>query len=102
MPAGPAWRDQGWAHDFGGLLKLAGGRARSDAETGETVVLLAWQAPGAVADDWSVSVRLTEKGREVAQMDRDCLAARAALARDANVPAPSARPLPRPKGPCIN
>jgi hypothetical protein len=71
LPAGgPAWREQPWRHDFGGLLRLTGGRARRDAATGETALLLAWQAPSRLAEDWSVSVRLTEAGREIAQVDR--------------------------------
>jgi hypothetical protein len=70
LPGGPGWREQPWAHDFGGLLSLTGGRARWDATTGETVVVLAWQAPGGLAEDWSVSVRLTQGDKEVAQSDR--------------------------------
>jgi Protein O-mannosyl-transferase TMEM260-like len=69
--AGLAWREQPWAHDFGGLLKLTDGRARRDAETGETVVLLAWQASSGLTENWSVSVRLTEGSRELAQVDRE-------------------------------
>jgi hypothetical protein len=70
-PGGPAWREQPWVHDFGRLLRLTGGRARRDATTGEIVVLLAWLAPSGPAEDWSVSVRLTEGGSELAQLDRE-------------------------------
>ena len=73
--AGPAWHEQPWQHDFGGLLRLAGGRTRRDVETGETVVLLAWQALARLPEDWSVSVRLTERDRELAQVDREDLVA---------------------------
>lgn len=68
---GEAWREQPWRYEFSELLWLTGGRARRDATTGETVVLLAWQAPSRLAEDWSVSVRLTAGGREIAQMDRE-------------------------------
>jgi hypothetical protein len=71
LPAGgPAWQEQAWRHDFGGLLSLMGGRARRDVAGGEVVVLLAWQAPASLSDDWSVSVRLTQGGTEIAQVDR--------------------------------
>jgi hypothetical protein len=70
-PAGSDWREQPWRHDFGGLLRLTGGRARRDAATGETAVLLAWVAPSTPAEDWSVSVRLTEDGKEIAQVDHE-------------------------------
>jgi hypothetical protein len=69
--AGAAWHEQSWQHDFGGLLRLAGGRARRDAATGEVAVLLAWQARARLAQDWSVSVRLTQAGKEIAQVDRE-------------------------------
>jgi hypothetical protein len=69
-PLGPVWREQAWAHEFGGLLRLTGGRARRDVTTGETTVLLAWQAPAGLTEDWSVSVRLTEGERELVQLDR--------------------------------
>jgi hypothetical protein len=71
LPAGgPAWREQAWQHDFGGLLSLTGGRARRDAASEEAVVLLAWQAPSSLSEDWSVSVRLTEGDVEITQVDR--------------------------------
>ncbi len=71
LPAGgPAWREQAWTHDFGGVLRIAGGRARRDPARGEGVVLLVWQALSRPAEDWSVSVRLTLGGEEIAQMDR--------------------------------
>jgi hypothetical protein len=71
LPAGgPAWREQAWRYDFGGLLSLMGGRARRDAAGGEAVVLLAWQAPARISENWSVSVRLTEGDTEIAQVDR--------------------------------
>jgi hypothetical protein len=38
--------------------------------TQETVVLLAWEAKAKPAEDWAVSVRLTQGGREIAQFDR--------------------------------
>jgi Protein O-mannosyl-transferase TMEM260-like len=72
LPAGgPAWREQPWEHDFGGVLRLDGGRVRRDAVTGETVVLLAWRARVGLTEDWSVSVRLTQGEKEVAQSDRE-------------------------------
>jgi hypothetical protein len=37
--------------------------------TGEWVVLLVWQARSKPGEDWSVSVRLTQSGREIAQLD---------------------------------
>jgi hypothetical protein len=70
LPGGPDWREQPWVHDFGGLLSLMGGRARRDATSGETAVVLAWQASGELSEDWSVSVRLTQGGKEIAQVDR--------------------------------
>jgi hypothetical protein len=72
---GPAWHEQSWQHDFGGLLRLTGGRVRRDPDTGEIVVLLAWQAPAKLAEDWSVSVRLLQGQDEVAQVDREELVA---------------------------
>jgi hypothetical protein len=38
--------------------------------SGEIAVVLAWQAPGELSEDWSVSVRLTQGDRELAQVDR--------------------------------
>jgi hypothetical protein len=59
-----------WTHDFGPELRLIGGRVSRQRATGETVVLLVWQTRGAVGSDWSVSVRLTRGGQELAQLDR--------------------------------
>ena len=59
-----------WQHDFGGELQLQAGRLGTDRATGETVVLLIWQATAAPSQDWAVSVRLTQAGQEIAQLDR--------------------------------
>ncbi len=59
-----------WTHDFGPALRLAGGRVARNAATQETVVLLTWEARAKPAEDWSVSVRLTQGGQEIAQLDR--------------------------------
>ena len=59
-----------WLHDFGGELRLQAGRIGADRATGETVVLLIWQAMAAPPQDWAVSVRLTQEGQEIAQLDR--------------------------------
>ncbi len=67
-PPGPDF--QPWQHDFSGELQLIGGRFETRRMTGETVVLLFWQAPAAPAQDWSVSVRLTRDGAEIAQQDQ--------------------------------
>jgi hypothetical protein len=48
---------------------------RRDPDIGEIVVLLAWQAPAKLAEDWSVSVRLLQGQDEVAQVDREELVA---------------------------
>ncbi|MCX6031217.1 MAG: DUF2723 domain-containing protein [Chloroflexi bacterium] len=61
---------QPWAHDFGLDLRLTGGQATHNAATRETVVLLLWEARAKPAEDWSVSVRLTQGGKEIAQLDR--------------------------------
>ncbi|MCX7669562.1 MAG: hypothetical protein N2439_05765, partial [Anaerolineae bacterium] len=58
-----------WTHDFGAGLRLVGGQADRRPATGEFIVLLAWAAAVAPAEDWSVSVRLTSGGREIAQVD---------------------------------
>ncbi|MDQ1301900.1 MAG: hypothetical protein QG637_1822, partial [Chloroflexota bacterium] len=65
LPAGL----QPWTHDFDATLRLAGGKVYRDAATGETVALLAWEARGKPVADWAVSVRLTQQGREIAQVD---------------------------------
>ncbi len=62
---------QPWTHDFGPALHLAGGRLVRRAGTGETVVLLAWEARGRPTGDWAVSVRLTRDGQEIAQVDHE-------------------------------
>jgi hypothetical protein len=59
-----------WEHDFGGQVRLIGGRWGVNRATGETVVILAWQAGPALDAEWSVSVRLVEAGVELAQVDR--------------------------------
>jgi hypothetical protein len=58
-----------WAHDFGQELRLLGGKLIENAATGEQVVLLNWLATQTPAEDWSVSVRLTQAGQEIAQQD---------------------------------
>lgn len=55
--------------DFGGVIRLAGARAATNEATGDLVVTLVWQALVAPAEDWSVSVRLTQGDAEVAQVD---------------------------------
>jgi hypothetical protein len=67
MPSGL----QPWTHDFGPALRLLGGKAERNPATGEMVVRLAWQAKEKPAQDWSVSVRLTQDGREIAQADQE-------------------------------
>jgi hypothetical protein len=59
-----------WLHNFGGELQLQAGRIGTDHATGETVVLLDWQAIAPPSQDWAVSVRLTQGGQEIAQLDR--------------------------------
>ncbi|MGQ9766245.1 MAG: protein O-mannosyl-transferase family [Anaerolineae bacterium] len=58
-----------WIYDFAGAARLAGGRLQKNATTGEQVVLLVWLAPRSPAEDWSVSVRLTQGSTELAQRD---------------------------------
>jgi hypothetical protein len=60
-----------WIHTFGSDIKLQAGRIGTDTATGETVVLLVWQALAEPAEDWSVSVRLTQGGHEIAQFDQE-------------------------------
>jgi hypothetical protein len=62
---------QPWTHDFGPALRLLGGKAERNPVTGEMVVRLAWQAIEKPIQDWSVSVRLTQDGREIAQADEE-------------------------------
>jgi len=50
---------------------LLGGKVERNPATGEMVVLLAWQAKEQPEQDWSVSVRLTQGGREIAQADEE-------------------------------
>jgi len=59
-----------WTHDYGGQVRLVAGGLQENPATGEQVVVLAWQAPAPPRDDWSVSVRLMQGGREIAQLDR--------------------------------
>jgi hypothetical protein len=59
-----------WSEDYGEGLRLAGGQVTRDPATDETVVRLAWQAQAAPARDLSVSVRLTQNGAEIGQVDR--------------------------------
>jgi hypothetical protein len=63
----PSW--QNWTSDFGTDLRLIGGQVVPNPATGETVALLAWEALVRPAEDWSVSVRLTQGGAEIAQVD---------------------------------
>jgi hypothetical protein len=65
-----AGQDLAWTHDFGTELRLNGGRAVRDEVTGETVLLLGWEALRPT-EDWSVSVRLLEGGIEIAQADSE-------------------------------
>jgi hypothetical protein len=60
---------QPWTHDFDPDLRLEGGLFSHNGATGEWVVLLVWQARSQPGEDWSVSVRLTQSGREIAQLD---------------------------------
>jgi len=62
---------QPWAHDFGAAMRLLGGKAERNPATGEMVVRLAWEAKEKPAQDWSISVRLTQDGREIAQVDQE-------------------------------
>ncbi len=65
LPAGLAT----WGYEFGGVIRLAGGRVKTNAATGDLVVTLVWQALAEPEEDWSVSVRLTQGGAELAQVD---------------------------------
>jgi hypothetical protein len=58
-----------WTHTFGDQLQLLGGMLETNA-LGQRVVTLAWQALAAPERDWSVSVRLSQGGRELGQQDR--------------------------------
>jgi hypothetical protein len=58
-----------WTHDFGDQLRLLGGNLTRNEATGEHVVLLNWLALTTPERDWSVSVRLTQGGQELAQQD---------------------------------
>jgi hypothetical protein len=69
----PLWdprvgQEMDWQHDFGSGLRLAGARVATNRVTGETVLLLEWQALEAMPD-WSVSVRLLQGEDEIAQSD---------------------------------
>lgn len=64
-------RLQPWVHTFGGDIELQAGRIGANPATGETVALLVWRALNKPAEDWSVSVRLTQEGREIAQLDQE-------------------------------
>ncbi len=48
---------------------MLGGAAGRNPATDELVVRLAWQTQGKPREDWAVSVRLTQQGREIAQVD---------------------------------
>jgi hypothetical protein len=69
--AAPVGELRPWQHDFGGELQLAAGRIGVDRATGEFVALLIWQAEAQPSQDWAVSVRLTQGGKEIAQLDRE-------------------------------
>jgi hypothetical protein len=60
---------QPWTHDFDATLRLAGGKLSKNSATGETVALLVWEARGKPAEDWAVSVRFMQGGREIGQVD---------------------------------
>ncbi len=60
---------QPWMHDFDPALRLAGGKADFHPTTREMVIWLAWEASSRPTEDWSVSVRLTQAGQEIAQTD---------------------------------
>ena len=62
---------QPWVHTFGSDIELQAGRIGADPVTGETVARLVWRALNKPAEDWSVSVRLTQDGREIAQLDQE-------------------------------
>ncbi|OQA46112.1 MAG: hypothetical protein BWY52_00933 [Chloroflexi bacterium ADurb.Bin325] len=59
-----------WEHDFGGQVRLVGGRWGVNRATGETVIMLAWQRGPALDGEWSISVRLAQAGAELGQVDR--------------------------------
>ncbi len=63
-----AGRALAWEHDFGAELRLSGARRVQNPATGEMVLLLAWEAMHP-AQDWAVSVRLTQGDAEIAQVD---------------------------------
>jgi hypothetical protein len=70
----PVWtqsagRALDWRHDFETEVRLTGAQVRRNDATQERVLLLAWEALQPV-QDWSVSVRLTRQGEEIAQVDR--------------------------------
>jgi hypothetical protein len=60
---------QPWTHDFDATLRLAGGQVDRNAATGEIVARLAWEARGKPVEDWAVSVRFMQGGREIGQVD---------------------------------
>lgn len=60
---------QAWGYDFGPTLRLTGGKVYRDAVSGELVALLVWEASARPTEDWAVSVRLTQAGQEIAQVD---------------------------------
>lgn len=60
---------QAWKHDFSPTLRLAGGKVYRDTVSGEPVALLVWETSAQPTEDWAVSVRLTQAGREIAQVD---------------------------------
>lgn len=62
---------QPWTHDFSPALRLAGGKIERNTATGETVVFLLWEARQKSAQTWAVSVRLTQGGQAVAQVDSE-------------------------------
>jgi hypothetical protein len=73
--ARPLWdptagQELAWRHDYGTELRLNGGRVVRNEATGETVLLLGWEALQPTKD-WSVSVRLLEGEDEIAQVDSE-------------------------------
>lgn len=58
-----------WSHDFGQEIRLIGGVIEPVTAGGATTVRLAWEAKQQPQHDWSVSVRLTQGGQEIGQVD---------------------------------
>lgn len=59
----------GWQAEFGPDLRIRDAALQTNTATGETALLLAWEAIRP-AGDWSVSVRMLRDGVEIAQEDQ--------------------------------